>query len=40
MTDCGKDFSHGPHLYTTERGKVKACDGVKRTDKTGSRENK
>lgn len=27
MSDCGKNFDHAPHLYKTERGKIKACDG-------------
>lgn len=25
--DCGATFDHDQHLYRTERGKVKACDG-------------
>lgn len=26
--DCGAEYDHDPHLYRTERGKVKACDGT------------
>jgi hypothetical protein len=26
-TDCGKTYGHDWHLFATERGKVKACDG-------------
>jgi hypothetical protein len=26
-TDCGRDFKHTWHIYVTERGKVKVCDG-------------
>lgn len=25
--DCGETFSHDPHIFRTEKGKVKACDG-------------
>lgn len=27
MSDCGLNFEHDPHVYRTERGKIKACDG-------------
>ena len=29
--DCGATFAHAPHVYRTQRGKAKACDGS--TDK-------
>lgn len=35
--DCGAKFAHDAHLYRTERGKAKACDGVPRHLKTGQR---
>lgn len=27
VADCGATYDHDPHLYRTERGRVKACDG-------------
>jgi hypothetical protein len=26
-TDCGLNYAHSWHLYKTERGKKKVCDG-------------
>lgn len=26
--DCGAAFGHDPHIWRTQRGKVKACDGA------------
>lgn len=27
VSDCGRRYAHNPHLYETQRGKTKACDG-------------
>lgn len=32
-TECGKIFEHNWHTFTTERGKVKVCDGTFRDNK-------
>lgn len=28
LASCGKPEGHASHTYTTERGKIKVCDGV------------
>lgn len=28
ITECGVKFEHDAHLNRTQRGKIKACDGV------------
>ncbi len=32
-TECGADYEHDWHLFKTEKGKIKACDGVFREKK-------